>query len=110
MIDGAFDQIGTVYTANVTTGRFNVLAKSNLACRLLHISLRPATTGPDRAELASKRDLIFDPLYAMPEQCQVLVDNVMWAPEAGTFGSFRDWDSTVVYKNCIVVRQQTSSF
>lgn len=110
MIDGGFDQLATVYTPDPTSGRYNALARTGLACRLLHISLRPVTTGADRAELAAKRDFIWEPSYDMPEQCQLLVEGVRWTPEAGTFAAFRDWDSTVVYRSCLVVRQQVSSF
>jgi hypothetical protein len=110
MIDGAFDQLCDVYSANATTGRFNVLEKSGLACRLIHVNVQPAATSGDRAELAAIRDMIFDPAYTMPEQCQVVVDGITWGPVPGTFGAFRDWNSTVIYRRAQVVRQQTSAF
>jgi hypothetical protein len=108
--DVGFDQSADVYTANVTTGRFNVLQKAGLRCRLLHVNIHPAATSSDRAELAAIRDMIWDPLYSMPEQCQVVVGSTYWQPVAGTFGAFRDWDSVLVYRRAQVVRQQSGAF
>ncbi len=104
------DQVGTVYTEAATSGRYTVLAKSNLACRLIHMPLRHVTTGSDRAKLAGMRNLMFDPEYIMPEECQVEVDGVRWQPKPGTFGAYRDWNSNVAYRRCDAVRQQVGSF
>lgn len=110
VIDGGFDQFCDVYSANPTTGRFNVLQKAGLACRLIHVDLRFATSTAARAELMEIRDLLFDGSYTMPEQCQVDIGGVRFQPEAGTFEALRDWNSVVAYRKCQVVRQQTSSF
>lgn len=110
MIAGALDQIATVYTENASTGRYTDLANSGLACRLMHLNLQPAATSSDRAEFAAMRDMMFDPDYAMPEQCQVEVDGVRWQPRPGTFGAFRDWNGDLVYRRATVLRQQVSSF
>lgn len=105
-----FDQFCDVYSANSTTGRFNVLERAGLACRLIHVDLRFATSTAARAEMMQIRDLLFDGSYRMPEQCQVVVDGVTYQPEAGSFEYLRDWNSVVDYGKCQAVRQQTSSF
>lgn len=106
ILDTALDQRANVYTGASGTGRYTVLAKSNLSCRLMHLNIRLVPTAIDRAELSAMRDMMFDPDYVMPEQCQVEVDGIRWQPKPGTFGAFRDWNSNVVYRNCQVLRQQ----
>jgi hypothetical protein len=104
------DQSADVYIEDTVSGRYTALAKTRLACRLVHMPLRHVSTGADRAELAGMRNLIFDPSYVMPEQCQVLIDDTYWQPRPGTFGAYRDWTSNVAYRRCDVMRQQTGSF
>lgn len=110
MIAEAFDQVADVYTEHAVTGRYTVLAKSRLACRLSHIPLNRVQRSGDRAELAAMRNMLFDPEYAMPEQCQVAVDGVRWQPMPGTFGAYRDWNSELVYRRADVIRVQTTAF
>lgn len=104
------DQLGDVYTEAPVSGRYTILAKTRLACRLVHMPLRHISTGADRAELAGMRNLIFDGTYEMPEQCQVMVDGTRWQPKPGTFGAYRDWNSDVSYRRCDATRVQTTSF
>lgn len=56
------------------------------------------------------RNLIFDPDYMMPENCQVEVDDIRWQPSAGTFGAYRDWASNIAYRRCDAMRVQVNSF
>lgn len=104
------DQRANVFTPATVSGRYTVLAKANLACRLLHVNRVPAATASDRDELAARRDLIFDPDYLMPEKCQLDVDGIRWTPQAGTFGAFRDWNGDVIYRRANLIRQQVTSF
>lgn len=99
------DQLATVFIENPTTGLYDTLAKARLDCRLAHVNVQPATGGNERAELAALRDMLFDPNYVMPENCQVDVDGVRWQPVVGTFGAFRGPSSQTVYRRCDVVRQ-----
>jgi hypothetical protein len=104
------DQQADVFVAEANSGRYTVLTKSQLACRLVHMPLRHVSTGADRAELAGMRNLIFDPEFILPEECQVEVDGTRWSPRPGTFGAYRDWNSNLAYRRCDVVRQQVSAF
>lgn len=104
------DQTANIYAESATTGLYTTLVKTGLACRLIHLNLRLAGSSNDRAELAGQRDMLFDPEYQMPEQCQVEVDGVRWQPKPGTFEALRNWTSDVSYRKCQVERQQTVSF
>lgn len=77
----------TVYTENVVSGTYDVVAKSNLRCRLEHVG--GGSTVAERAELAEIRHLVFDIGYEMPEDCEILIDGKRWNPQAGTFGRLR---------------------
>lgn len=97
-------QVATVFTENPTTGAFDVVAKSDLKCRLAHIDGQPAATAPDRAEFAAMRNMLWEPEYVLPETAQVLVDGVRWNPVAGTFGAMKGPSGAVVYRRADVRR------
>lgn len=99
------DQLATVFTETVATGLYQTVEKSNLKCRLAHVNMRPAPGGNERAELAAIRDMMFDPDYVMPENCQLDVDGVRWQPVAGSFGAFRGPSGRVTYRRCDLMRQ-----
>ena len=94
----------TIYTRAALRGRFTVVARSGLRCRLAHVNQRPAATGAERAELAAMRNLIFEPGFHMPEQCQIDINGVKWNPRAGTFGAFSGPTGAILYRKVDVVR------
>lgn len=102
-------ELGTVWGEDSVTGRYTVLLKRDLACRLVIPAGLEASSGDARAEMVAQRDLWFDPAYDMPEQCQVEVDGVRWQPQPGSFHSPGD-GVTPTATVCIVDRQQTAAF
>ena len=99
----ALNQTAVVYTENPGTGVFDVVANSALTCRLFHVSTQPAATGPDRDELAGRRNCHYDPSYTLPNGCQLLVDGQRWNPVHGTDGVIKPFN-TVIQKRIDVVR------
>lgn len=108
------DQLGTVYTESVTTGRYTTVVKTFLECRLVPLvgnaGMRFAPTSGDRAEDMAFRFLYWRPDYAMPEQCQVEIEAIRYQVEAGTFQTLRAGSSGVLIRRCSVLRVQVSSF
>lgn len=90
----------TIYTENPSTGEYDVIAKQNLRCRLVHVS--GGTTVEGRAELAQIRHLQFPIDYEMPEDCEVLIDGTRWNPTAGTFGRPRGPNNRKSFRFCDV--------
>jgi hypothetical protein len=97
------DQSANVYTPG-TNGDFTVTAKSGLACRLAYIQQGGSDIGGERGDIGSRRRLLWDEAYTMPETAQVQVDSERWNVLAGTVGAVRGPDSSVVYRRCEVVR------
>lgn len=81
----------TVYTENATTGIYNVVALTNLRCRLEHISGGGSVA--DRAAFREIRHLVFDYSYVMPEDCEILIAGQRWNPIPGTFARLRGANS-----------------
>lgn len=96
--------VANVYTPNGTTGAFTVLAKSNLVCRLAYIQTGPADVGQERENIGSRRRLLWEDNYTMPDTAQVEVESQRWNVLAGTFGALTGPDGSVVYRRCEVVR------
>jgi hypothetical protein len=94
-----------VYTADLATGRYTVLAQADLPCRLAVI--RPGTTSaPERAELAAMRRLYWGPDYAMPDYAQVEINSERWNVVQGTVTAPTWLDGTVINYQCDVVRAE----
>lgn len=104
MLIFGLDQTATVYTPNATNGGYDVVASSNLACRLCHIQQGAAGVGGEREAIGTNRRLLWDKEYAMPDEAQVLVDGERWNVRAGTFAAVRGPDSRVVYRRCEVTK------
>lgn len=105
IIKAELDQTAEVFTADQNTGRYTTSVNPALACRLMHIPLNRAQRQQERAELAGMRHMLFDPEFVMDEHSQLDVDGVRWEPLPGSFGAFRDWHGTVIYRQCDVLRQ-----
>lgn len=96
------DQTANVYTPG-TNGDYTVLAKPGLACRLAYIEQGGSDIGGERADTGSRRRLLWDEDYAMPDNAQIEVEGKRWNVLAGTPGAIRGPDSRVVYRRCEVV-------
>ncbi|HXI17971.1 MAG TPA: hypothetical protein VNM48_16535 [Chloroflexota bacterium] len=101
---GYFRDTAVVYTENATTGAFDSLIKSGLACRLEVISRREAgATGPDRAELGTIRELYSDPDYDLKTNGrygQIEIGGERWNPEPNSFFLEKHHDGTPLYWRC----------
>jgi len=96
------DQTADVYTPAAGDGDYTVLAKSGLICRLAYIQQGGTTIGGEREDIGSRRRLLWDEVYEMPEAAQIEVDGERWNVLAGTAGALRGPDSTVIYRRCEV--------
>ena len=85
-----------VYTENPATGTYDVVAKSNLRCRLEHVG--GGQTVAERAALMEIRHLVFDIAYEMPEDCEVLIDGRRYNPQPGTFARHRGTNSRKAFR------------
>lgn len=103
LIDIGLDQTCTVYTPNGTTGAYDVVAVSGMACRLALASVS-GDMGPSRAEADGTRRLLWGPDYTMPETAQVEVDGERWNIQAGTLAAPRDLSGAAVYRRAEVTR------
>lgn len=82
-----------------------MLAKANLACRLAYIEQGGTDIGGEREDLGSRRRLLWDEAYTMPETAQIEVNSQRWNVVAGTYGEIRGPEAgIVVYRRCEVVR------
>jgi hypothetical protein len=97
------DQTANVYTPHPTSGDFTVLARASLACRLAYIEQGGSTIGGERENIGSRRRLLWEESYTMPETAQIEVEGERWNVLAGTFGAPRGPSSQVVYRRCEVV-------
>jgi hypothetical protein len=100
------DQTAVVYTPNLTTGAYDVVANAALDCRLTHSSIS-TDMGPAREEQTGARRMLWGPDYVMPETAQVEVDGVRWNVQAGTFAAIRGPDSAVFYRRCEVTQARS---
>src|SRR5262245_43019278 len=98
------DQTVNVYTPNGANGDFTVLARANLVCRLAYIEQGGSGIGGERESIGSRRRLLWEEDYTMPETAQVEVDGERFNVLAGTAGKLRGPDSQVAYRRCEVVR------
>jgi len=97
------DQTANIYTPGAD-GDFTVLAKSGLVCRLAYIQQGGSDIGGEREDIGSRRRLLWEEAYTMPETAQVEVSSERWNVLQGTLGAVRGPDSSVVYRRCEVVR------
>lgn len=81
---GYFRDTATIYTENATTGAFDVVARTGLACRLVAVDRQAGATGPDRADLAALREMHSDPTYSIPPYSHLLIDGRTWTPNPRT--------------------------
>ncbi len=108
------DQVMTVYTRTGGTGPYNLQVATGVACRLAHVSQQDATTGADRAELAGRRRLLWDPAYLPPsENVQITVSGVYgpdgvtparWNLQAGTHATLRGPGGDTLFRRADAVR------
>lgn len=101
-LSNLLDQTAVVYTPHATTGDYTVAAKSDLACRLVRMTMTTTPTG-ERVELAGKRVLVWDKDYTMPETAQVLIDGKSWNIQAGSVDYPRGVTSQVEYGRADVI-------
>ncbi|MCP4415956.1 MAG: hypothetical protein GY805_04995 [Chloroflexi bacterium] len=94
------DQTAVVYTPAAGDGDFTVEAKTGLACRLTYITSREVDVGDEREDIGSRRRLLWDETYTMPETAQIEVDGERWNVLAGTLGTIRGPFSTAIYRRC----------
>jgi hypothetical protein len=100
-------QTADVYALNRLTGKFDTLIRAGLACRLAMISAETATNGNERTDMLSRRRLVWDGSYAMPEGSQVTIDGQSWRPVRGTFANYQDEYGISVHRAADVIRQDT---
>jgi hypothetical protein len=103
--DVFLDQTASVFVES-PAGEFTVQVKTGLRCRLIHV--RGGESAGARAELLALRNMVFEPTYAMPEDCVVVVAGVRWRTRPGTFGALRGPDSGLSYRRCDVTRYGAS--
>lgn len=92
----------TVYTSNPTTGLYDVVAKTDLHCRLVKINVENA--GSQRAELLAARRMMWQADYEMPLNVQVDVFGLRWNIVEGTVGTFRRKLGDTIHNSCDLVR------
>lgn len=81
-----------------------MVANSALTCRMAYIEQGGSSIGGERGDIGSKRRLLWDAGYIMPDDAQVLIDGQRWNVREGTFGELTGPDnSTVIYRRCEVV-------
>lgn len=98
-----FDQLATVYVPNDEDGDYTVVAKKCLVCRLAHVGVSQSPPADERAEVAHKRRLMWDPNYEMPPIAQVGVEGKRWHVQPETVEAIRGPSSNVVYRRGTVV-------
>lgn len=76
-------QSATVYTRAAGTGQFTTVAKSTLKCRLVRVQ-RIVQMGDARVEQETRRKLLWESGYDMPNQAQIEVDSERWNVVNGT--------------------------
>lgn len=72
-----FNRAATVYTADAS-GRYTVVARTGLACRLAQMPVGSGVSSAERAELLSTRRLSWEYGYLMPAFAEVEVDGYRW--------------------------------
>jgi hypothetical protein len=95
------DQRAAVYTRS-PDGTHSVPGLSAVPVRVCGISTEGA--GLERSELAGSRTLLWGPLEALPEGCEVEVSGERWTAVRGTQARLRGPDGGVVYQRCDLVR------
>lgn len=103
---GFFDLVADVYT-RTASGGFTTKVKDDLACRVDDVNVQPATTGAERADLASHAEFRFDPAYTPPSDAWQLDLNdgsgvARWNPIVATLKAARGPGNTVPFKHCLI--------
>ena len=98
-----FDQTADIYTPASSTGAYTVLAKSGLVCRLAYVEQGGSGIGGERADIGTKRRLLWQEAYVVPANAQILLDGQRWNVKDGTYGALRGPAGDVVYRRCEVV-------
>lgn len=98
------NKTAVVYTPSVSTGEYTVVANASLPCRLAFVEQGGSSVGGERGDIGSKRRLLWEETYAMPDNAQVEIDGQRWSVREGTYGAITGPDgATVVYRRCEVV-------
>lgn len=103
LIDIGLDKTATVYTPDPTTGDWTVVNKTGLRVRLALTSVS-GDMGPNRAEAAGARRLLWRPDYAMPADAQLEINGQRWNVIAGSLAEPTGLDGAEVYHRCEVIR------
>lgn len=95
---------GVVYIEG-SSGAFDTSIKTDLRCRLAHLSGVGVST-QDRAELLERRQLLWEPAYVMPERVQIEVnsDGVRWNVLPATIAALSGPSGAITYRRADAVR------
>ncbi len=106
---GYFLDVATVYTEGVT-GAFDVVAQTNLACRLDGVPTgdRADAVGGFRAEESGVRDLRWSPTYVMPSDWEVAIAGRRWSPQLASRTDDRTHAGVITQHRCRVVELLTT--
>ena len=99
--------LADIYIPDEISGDFTILARGLLPCRLAY-SITGSNTaidaGDERERISSRRRLLWQDDYIMPDSAQVEVDGRRWNVLEGTFSSLRAPNKMIVYYRCDVER------
>lgn len=99
-----FKHTATVYADTGVSGGYDVVDKTGLACRLEPVNQQPATTGGQRADLASHFAFKYDPTYTLPENSQVDVGGQRYQVVPSTVYVQRHDDGPAIYGRALLVQ------
>lgn len=94
------DQTMTIYTPNGTTGAYDVVSASSIACRLAFRLTQQGgadDANAPREEMTGQRILLWGPSTAMPANAQIEVDSVRWNIHEQTVVGIRGPSGSVRY-------------
>lgn len=96
------DQVAAVYTPG-GDGDYTVLAKSDLACRLVASRGGAASPADERADMVTQRFLMWGASYTMPSNAQVVIEGARYGLEDNTLVAVRGLGSQVEYQRVNLV-------
>lgn len=80
----ALDDYCDVYARGASTGRYDVMVKSQLPCHISPVSIYPQATAPGRDELATRRRMLYPMEYPLDIRNQIQWDGKRWNQIVGT--------------------------